>query len=318
MKLAIDLVEECFRAKAAGNAVCGKEVFLKPNGPDGGAFYSLPAYHKGLGMAGIKWTSHVRNQASPMYAKPLVLLNDLDTGTPLALVDGYEISAARTGGVTGVALKRLARPDSEFLLCCGAGHQAKSQIRAAVTVLSGLRRVFVWSQGGSRSFELCRKLEAEYGSNPVFEPIVDFGERASQAHIIIGATSASQPYLYERHFSDGQLYVHIGMNDIAPEAIRSFDSIVCDDFEAGREGSSQSLFRLCRDEPGISERVIPLESFLHDNTAVRPSLGRRVMFDSFGLPIFDLVLAAEAYRYAVRNRLGGEAKLNDWDEARSL
>jgi ornithine cyclodeaminase len=318
IKRAIELVEECFQAKALGEAVCGREVSLKPHGSEGCAFYSWPACHKGLGMAGIKWTSHVRNPSSTMYTKPVILLNDLDTGTPLALVDGYEISASRTGGVTGAALKYLGRQDSERLLCCGAGHQAGAQIRAAVTVLSGLRRVSVWSRGVSRALELCRELEAEYGSSPVFEPTTDFEEPASNADVIIGATSASSPYLYKRHFSDDRLYVHIGMNDVAAEAIRSFDSIVCDDFDAGREGSSQSLFRLYREEPDISKRVILLESFLRKDAAIRPQLGRRIMFNSFGLPIFDLVLAAEAYRYAVGNRLGEETKLNGWDKVITL
>jgi ornithine cyclodeaminase len=187
-----------------------------------------------------------------------------------------------------------------------------------VTVLSELRHVSVWSRGVSRASALCQKLGAEYGSSPVFESVADFEESASQANIIIGVASASQPYLQKRHFSNGQLYVHIGMNDVTPEAIRSFDSIVCDDFEAGCEGSSQSLFRLYREEPDISERVISLENLLYSRAAICPSPGRRIMFNSFGLPIFDLALAAEAYRYAVENCLGEEVKLNDWSEATEL
>jgi ornithine cyclodeaminase len=307
----MELAEECFHSKAAGAAVCGREVSIKPYGPDGGVFYSLPAYHKGLGMACVKWTSHVRNPASPMYTKPLILLNDLNSGTPLALVDGHEISAARTGGVTGVAMKRLAHPRSEHLLCCGAGHQAKTQIRAAIAAMPNLRHISVWNRSVYRASELCLSIKAEYESSLTFEPIADFDKAAHRADIIIGATSAPSPYLHEKHFSDGQLYIHIGMNDIAPEAIHSFDSIVCDDFEAGLEGSSQSLFRLSRNEPDIYRRVILMENFLRYDISVSSSLGKRIMFNSFGLPIFDLVLAAAAYRYAAENGLGEEVKIND-------
>jgi ornithine cyclodeaminase len=242
------------------------------------------------------------------------LLSDLNTGTPLALIDGYEISALRTGGVTGVALKLLARSDTERLLCCGAGHQAHSQLRASVAVLPALKHVAVWSRTILRASKFCGKLEAEFGPNPVFQPVSDFEEYVGTADVIMGVTSASSPYLHKRHFKDGQLYFHIGMNDVSRGAIKSFDKIVCDDFEAGRDGSSQSLFRLYRDEPDIAGRVISLESLLCHGAPRRPSLGKRVMFDSFGLPVFDLVLAAEVYRHAIDNGLGWDASLNSCSE----
>ncbi|WP_128101855.1 hypothetical protein [Paenibacillus sp. DCT19] len=112
---------------------------------------------------------------------------------------------------------------------------------------------------------------------------------------MVGATSASTPYLHVDHFVPGHLYLHIGMRDIDAEAIESFDHIVCDDYEAGVPSSSQSLFGLARKTPEIGDKVILLEKLLAEpDQAIQQHPERKLMFNAFGLSIFDLVLAHEA------------------------
>src|SRR5262245_65826622 len=65
----------------------------------------------------------------------LVTLLDGNTGVPLAVMDGNWITAVRTAGVSAVAAKRLARPDSSIAAFVGCGVQARTHADALAAVL---------------------------------------------------------------------------------------------------------------------------------------------------------------------------------------
>src|SRR5262249_17372174 len=60
----------------------------------------------------------------------LIVLSRADNGAPLAAMDSIEITIQRTGAVTAVAARYLARPDSRVCTICGCGNQGRIQIRA--------------------------------------------------------------------------------------------------------------------------------------------------------------------------------------------
>ena len=110
----VGIVQEAFRLYDAGQAVIAPEAALRLHGAgQDRACYSLPAYVGGqVGVSGLKWSSH-GGAAEPGQSRihAAVVLNDPDSGRPLAALNGTEIGAARTGAVTAAALKtRCARP----------------------------------------------------------------------------------------------------------------------------------------------------------------------------------------------------------------
>ncbi|MCP4070795.1 MAG: ornithine cyclodeaminase family protein [Hyphomicrobiales bacterium] len=60
----------------------------------------------------------------------LVTMLDSDTGLPVAIMDGNWITAVRTAGLSAVAAKYLARPESSVAAFIGTGVQAKSHLQA--------------------------------------------------------------------------------------------------------------------------------------------------------------------------------------------
>jgi ornithine cyclodeaminase/alanine dehydrogenase-like protein (mu-crystallin family) len=121
MATIIQLLEAAFANKGAGKV----EMPPKPGihtMPD--AFiHAMPAYIPGLRSAGIKWVSgYPENFKRGLpYITGLLILNDVETGLPYAMMDCAWITAYRTGAATGLAAKYLARPESKVagILACG-------------------------------------------------------------------------------------------------------------------------------------------------------------------------------------------------------
>lgn len=143
MREIIDAVEAGFREHGEGRV----EMPPKPGihtMPD--AFiHAMPAYIPALRSAGVKWVSgYPENYKRGLpYITGLLVLNDVETGVPLAVMDCTWITARRTGAATAVAAKYLARPESSTVGILGAGVQGRSNLQA-LRVLFPIRRVVLY------------------------------------------------------------------------------------------------------------------------------------------------------------------------------
>ncbi len=126
----IAALERMFREKGEGRV----EMPPKPGihtRPD--AFiHAMPAYIPAMAAAGLKWVSgYPENQVKGLpYISGLLILNDADTGIPLAVMDATWITAMRTGAATAVAAKHLARPESSTVGILACGVQGRSNLEA--------------------------------------------------------------------------------------------------------------------------------------------------------------------------------------------
>ena len=140
----IDLVEQAFVEKGNGRAEMPPKPGIHPQ-PDS-FIHAMPAYLPTVGAAGIKWVSGYPtnpDQGLPQITG-LLVLNDPDTGLPLAVMDCTWITEVRTGAASAVAAKYLARADSETIGILGCGVQGGSNLRALKTVLPGLRAGYAY------------------------------------------------------------------------------------------------------------------------------------------------------------------------------
>ncbi len=96
-------------------------------------FMAMPAYLGGdFGTTGVKWYgSNLANQDKGLPRSILMfMLNDTDTGAPLALMSANLLSAYRTGAVPGVGARYLAQPDSRVVGIVGPGVIGRSSLAA--------------------------------------------------------------------------------------------------------------------------------------------------------------------------------------------
>jgi ornithine cyclodeaminase/alanine dehydrogenase len=134
MRDIINALDDMFKEKGQGRV----EMPPKPGihtRPD--AFiHAMPAYIPSTEAAGVKWVSgYPENQAKGLpYITGLLILNDADTGVPIAVMDATWITAMRTGAATAVAAKYLARPESSSAGILACGVQGRTNLEALATL----------------------------------------------------------------------------------------------------------------------------------------------------------------------------------------
>jgi ornithine cyclodeaminase/alanine dehydrogenase len=107
--------------------------------------HAMPAYIPALRSAGMKWVGgYPENAARGLpYISGLMILNDVDSGLPYAVMDCTWITASRTGAATALAARHLARPDSATAAILACGVQGRVNLEALALVLP-IRRAFAY------------------------------------------------------------------------------------------------------------------------------------------------------------------------------
>lgn len=143
MREIIGLLEIAFREKGNGRV----EMPPKPGVhtmPD--AFiHAMPAYIPSMRSAGIKWVSGYPDnfKRGLPYITGLLILNDVETGVPYAVMDCTWITAMRTGAASALSAKYLARPESETAGILACGVQGRTNLEA-LACLFPIKRVYAY------------------------------------------------------------------------------------------------------------------------------------------------------------------------------
>ena len=177
MNLAMECVEQVLGMHQRGEVNMPSKVVLDMDERKHGRINAMPAYLGGdVHVCGLKWIAGFPN--NPVRhglprANALIVLNDADTGMPLAIMEGTRISALRTGAVTGVGARYLARMDSSSLALIGAGVQSWTQLEALKTILPDLSEIRIYDVHleaavalASRCADHCEGLCAHVTSTP--------------------------------------------------------------------------------------------------------------------------------------------------------
>jgi ornithine cyclodeaminase len=115
-------VESALRAQGLGETVIEPRVHLVPESSAKGHFNVLRGFIKPLHVAGVKVVSDFVDNYKVGLPSEMAMLNlfDPDTGKPLAVIDATAITDMRTGAVTALGAKYMARKNSRILAQIGA------------------------------------------------------------------------------------------------------------------------------------------------------------------------------------------------------
>jgi len=204
--------EEHFRLYNEGKVILPSKVVLDLSERERGRINALPAYVGGyINVCGIKWVASFPNNPERYNiprANAFIILNNSHTGAPLAIMDGTYISAMRTGAVTGVGLKYLAKKNSKVLAIIGCGVQARIQLMAVKVVLPHLSEVRCFDVNPHTSKTYAEDMHQKTGFNTQVADSVK--EAIDGADIIITVTVADEPVVKDGWIKEGALFVHVG------------------------------------------------------------------------------------------------------------
>src|SRR5215207_11620324 len=176
---------DALRSFSAGRASVPPRVAASA---EGGILGAMPVHLDGVAL-GAKLVSvfpgnHGRGRPSH---QALVALFDPADGTPLAVMDGTRITAARTGAAAAVAAGALARPDAAVLAILGAGVQGRSHLEAFPLVREfGEIRVASRTPGHA---------DALAEGHPVARAAGSFEAAVAGADVVCCCTDAHEPIL---------------------------------------------------------------------------------------------------------------------------
>lgn len=305
-----------------------------PKNADDRRFMAMPAYLGGkYQMAGMKWYgSNCENKASGLPRSILMMmLNDKDTGAPLALMSANLVSCYRTGAIPGVGAKYLARKDSETVTIIGPGVMGRTCLLAFLSVCPKITTVKVKGRGqrSLHAFEEFVKKEC-----PQIQQVIvcDSMEEAVKDSDIICVTSTAPvkeidfPYIAEDWVKKDALIC-------LPSAAR-FD----DDFLINRCKKVVDNYKLyeawAEEFPYPSYEMVQIigskfTDYLHEGRIQREDIvdiadiinkkhpGREsddeiIVYSVGGMPVEDIAWGGTVYRNALKEGIGVELPL--WDQ----
>ena len=305
---------------------------MPKNGEDR-RFMAMPAYLGGrYQMAGMKWYgSNVDNKKKGLPRSILMMmLNDKDTGAPLALMSANLVSAYRTGGIPGVGAKYLARKDAKVVSIIGPGVMGKTSLAAFVSVCPQVDTVKIKGRS-QRSLDAFVKFVKEELPQIKNIEVCDTVEEAVRDSDIISFTTtvrddvSSFPYISGDWIKKGAL---ISM----PSAAR-FD----DDFLAGCKlvVDNSKLYEAWEEEypyptyPQVqiigtkftdlkhdgkvkAEDIIDITDIIEKRRPGRESDDEIIVYSVGGMPVEDIAWGGTVYRNAVKMGIG--IKLPLWEK----
>jgi ornithine cyclodeaminase/alanine dehydrogenase len=181
----IELLERAFQEKGEGRVEMPPKPGIHPGSGDN-FIHAMPAYIPAMRSAGVKWVSGFPgNKARDLpYITGLLVLNDVETGLPLAVMDCVWITAMRTAAATAVAARRLARPESSVLGILGCGVQGRTNTEA-LNVLFPLEKVVAYDVDSEATDRFAREIAARFDLKVV--PVAHPRDAVSGCDLIVTA-----------------------------------------------------------------------------------------------------------------------------------
>lgn len=260
-----------------------------------------------------------REQGLPPFTGMLMVF-DSNTGLPMGVMDAAYVTCMRTGAAGAIGAATLARPDSQVLTILGAGKQAVFQIAAALTLLPGLKKVYVADQldkDHERAFACgCSKKLAEgFGltaDGVDFLPAGELSQTVNESDIIITITPSRAPVIRKEWVKPGTHFSCIGADmegkeEIDPELFRNA-RVFADDLD--------QCVRVGEMELPIKQGVLSKEQVageigqvLANQIPGRTKQEEITIFDATGLALLDLVTGKRAIEEANEKGIGLTADL---------
>ena len=215
-------LETAYRDLARGEAVCRPRIDIRIPTSTPGRSYQWGTMEGGstAGYFAIRMKSDVvyeqeyngvRTQekfaSRPGLFCGLILLTDINTGVPLALInDGY-LQHMRVGADSGIGAKFMAREDAEVVGMIGSGGMARSHVESFLLARK-IKKIQVYSPTKENREAYAKEINEKYGLEVI--PLSSPGEVYKGAHIVAGCSDSSVPNVYGKWLEEGTHVTCVG------------------------------------------------------------------------------------------------------------
>lgn len=295
----IAAVERAFGAQAEGAAKVGPKgrVTLRT----GHFFQTMLGTIAQPAHAGMKWFGVVPENPSrglPNVAG-LILLSDIETAMPVAVLDATWITGARTAAMTAAAAKRLALPGATTAAFIGCGVQAHAHAEYLRHVLPGLKHAAVLGRGAATRDAFARYLRDQGWQVRLVETPED---ALADAEIVVSTVpeyAGWKPFLDPARLMPGGFAAAVDLGrSWLPSGYGEFDVFATDDAEQSRHLVADGRLKA---PPDFAADLAALVTGAHPG---RRSPQQRIAFVFAGHVLGDIAAASAVYQRALAAGLG--------------
>lgn len=253
--------------------------------PPGGFYGIMPALTPdGLGQKIV--TFYPPNAAKGIHTHmALIILNDRETGAPLAVMDGRLITEMRTAAVSAAATKLLAPKDAKAFAILGSGVQARSHFEA-LSLVRKFEEIRVWSQTTSNAETFAKEIGAK---------VMSAEDAVRDADVIVTVTSSKTAVLKGMWLKQGCHVNAIGAcrpnwRELDDDAMQN-SVVFVDSREAAMKESGDVILSGAKIYAELGEAFAG---------KIPPRAEKTTIFKSLGMAVEDIIAASLVYRSAAR------------------
>lgn len=260
----------------------------------------MPAISDALKVAGVKTVTVAPNNAQ--IGKPTIVgsvtLSDYDTGETLAVLEGSYLTKIRTGAISGVATKYLARENAQTLCVIGTGDQAEGLIEAVLAVRQ-IERIQFYNRTYDKAVQFSKTVKSLHPDINT-EVYQDADTAMEDADVIVTATNARTP-VFKQRLAPGVHVNAVGsfkpdMQELPTQAIVDADKVVVEAEAAAMEETGDLISP--ENEGVFAKNDIhgELGHIIAKRIEGRVSNDEITIFKSVGVAIVDIVVANYFYQ----------------------
>jgi len=311
MPRAIKAVRDAFVQLSAGRADVPLRTALDVPRHNGVTLF-MPAYLSVDDQMALKIVSVYDD--NPDKGLPLihalVVVVDVETGAPAAIMDGTYLTALRTGAASGAATEALAPPEARVAAVFGAGAQGRTQLEAVCAVRS-IEEAWIYDveseRAGTYADEMADRLDV--GVRVAETPAVAVGS----ADVICTATTSSRPVFDDADVQPGTHINAVGaytpeMQEIPSQTVLRA-KVVIDHHEAALAEAGDLLIPIDQGVMTADHISAELGEVIAGDASGRESSEEITLFKSVGVAVQDVAVAAAALEAAQAMDLGTDVPL---------
>ena len=298
----VDILEEAFLAKAAGEVTMPPKIFFHRGGP---RFYSsMVCASPALGYAGCKWQSG--DPANPdiglPYIQGLYILTEDATGRMCAVMDAEWITGRRTAAASGLVIRHLAKAGGRRLGILGCGLQARAHLEAVHAVRPRFEECLCYDIVPERRDRFVAEMTGRFGFRSV-RGMSGPEEVARNSDVLVTGGPIQKdrkPVIRPDWIGPGALVVTIDYDSyVTDEAIRAMDLVLTDDFGQIEDARlNEGKF------PGVARVDSTLAELVAHGKGARTSDAQRILAFNLGIALEDLATAVALLERARRDGVG--------------
>jgi ornithine cyclodeaminase/alanine dehydrogenase-like protein (mu-crystallin family) len=259
-----------------------------------GAYLSAPA------LAGVRVAGYPGSKAASTRID-LLVLTDLRSAAPVAIVSTRSIVEIRVGAALAIAIEYLKSSSASVLALVGAGRLARATIRAIQAAIP-----FACIRLVSRSRDSATRFAHDMAADGIdgINIVESVEEACTGADVIVTLTAADEPLVYAEWCRPGNLLVTAGGSQECHESVvLRADKVFIDDWQQCTVlGDIAFLHKQGKIKQDDITGTLP--DLIAGKTPGRSSDNERIVAVPQGLAVSDLALCSFVYREAVARGLG--------------